>query len=296
MVVNSRLRARFNKGDWAAEQIGGLDNLFYLRELQQDIEEDWPAVLAKLEAIRRYLLNRDNMLVNVTVDAENWSRFQPQLNRFLADLPRQSVSYPGWIPEALPLNEGLTIPAQVNYVAKGANLYELGYEADGSVSVITNYLRTTWLWEKVRVQGGAYGGFCLFRKQSGVFSYLSYRDPNLTGTLANYDGTADFLRNIELNSDELTKSIIGAIGSLDAYQLPDAKGYTSMQRYLLGISDEERQKYRDEVLATSEANFRAFAELLHEVNRVGQVVVLGSAEAINAANEEQPWLHVSQVM
>ncbi len=296
MVVNSRLRAHFNKSDWAAEQIGGLDNLFYLRELQQAIEEDWPGVLEKLEAIRLFLINRDNMLVNVTIDAENWSRFQPQLTQFLADLPRKPISYPGWTPEALPLNEGLTIPAQVNYVAKGTNLYELGYEADGSISVITNYLRTTWLWDKVRVQGGAYGGFCLFRKQSGVFSYLSYRDPNLTGTLENYDGTADFLRNIELNGEELTKSIIGAIGSLDAYQLPDAKGYTSMQRYLLGISDEERQKYRDEVLTTSEANFRAFADVLYEVNRAGQVVVLGSAEAINAANEEQPWLHVSQVM
>jgi Zn-dependent M16 (insulinase) family peptidase len=295
-VVNARLSARFNKGDWAAEQIGGLDNLFFLRELQQAIEEEWPSVLAKLEAIRGYLLNRNNMLVNVTVDADNWAQFNPQLGQFLAGLPQKPASYPGWSPDPLPLNEGLTIPAQVNYVGKGANLYELGYKAHGSINVITNYLRTTWLWEKVRVQGGAYGGFCVFRKQSGVFSYLSYRDPNLTGTLKNYDGTAQFLRNIELNSDELTKSIIGAIGAIDAYQLPDAKGYTSLQRYLLGITDEERQQYRDEVLATSEDDFKAFADVLDKVNEEGLVVVLGSAEAINAANEKQPWLHVAQVM
>jgi len=196
----------------------------------------------------------------------------------------------------LPPNEGLTIPAQVNYVTKGANLYEAGYQAHGSISVITNYLRTTWLWEKVRVQGGAYGGFCLFRKQSGVFSYLSYRDPNLTGTLENYEGTADFLRNLDLDDGELSKSIIGAIGNLDTYQLPDAKGFTSLQRYLLDISDEERQKYRDELLATGEADFRAFATTLDAVNREGQVVVLGSAEAIAKANEAQEWLQVSQVM
>ena len=236
------------------------------------------------------------MLVNVTADAEDWTDFKPQLSQFLASLPQKTISYPTWTPEPMPANEGLTMPAQVNYVGKGANLYELGYEAHGSVNVITNYLRTTWLWEKVRVQGGAYGGFCVFRKQSGVFSYLSYRDPNLTGTLTNYDGTADFLRNIQLNSDELTKSIIGAIGTLDAYQLPDAKGYTSMQRYLLGITDEERQKYRDEVLATSEADFRAFADVLDRVSEEGLVVILGSAEAINAANKEQPWLDVAQVM
>ena len=295
-VVNGRLNAHFSKAGWAAEQIGGLDNLFYLRELQQAIEEDWAGVLAKLEAIRDHLLNRNNMLVNITVDAENWALFKPQLSQFLAGLPQKPVSYPGWTPKQLPPNEGLTIPAQVNYVGKGANLYDLGYKAHGSISVITNYLRTTWLWEKVRVQGGAYGGFCVFRKQSGVFSYLSYRDPNLTDTLTNYDGTADFLRNIELNSEELTKNIIGSIGSLDAYQLPDAKGYTSMQRYLLGMTDEERQQYRDDVLGTSEDDFKAFAGILDKVNEEGLVVVLGSAEAINAANEKQQWLHVAQVM
>ncbi len=295
-VVNGRLSAHFNKADWAAEQMGGLDNLFYLRQLQQTIENDWPSVLAQLEAIRDHLINRSNMLVNVTAGAADWTHFQPQLSRFLSTVPQKPVTYPVWTPDPLPPNEGLTIPAQVNYVGKGANIYELGYEAHGSISVITNYLRTTWLWEKVRVQGGAYGGFCVFRKQSGLFSYLSYRDPNLAETLSNYDGTAGFLRNIELNPDELTKSIIGAIGGMDAYQLPDAKGYTSMQRYLLGVSDEERQKYRDEVLATSEDDFKALADILSKVNEHGLVVVLGSAEAINAANEEDPWMNVSQVM
>jgi len=295
-VVNTRLRARFNIGDWAAEQIGGLDNLFFLRELAVELDNDWPSVLAKLKTFHQLLLNRNSMLFNVTLDADNWSVFQPQLNQFLKALPEQPVTYQKWIPKTLPQNEGLTIPAQVNYVTKGANLYEMGYEVHGSVSVITNYLRTTWLWEKVRVQGGAYGGFCLFRKQSGVFSYLSYRDPNLTGTLENYDGTADFLRNLDLHNDELTKSIIGAIGTLDGYQLPDAKGFTSMQRYLLGVTDEERQKYRDEVLTASTSDFRAFAEVLEKVNQAGQVVVLGSAEAIASANEKHEWLQTTQVM
>lgn len=296
LVVNTRLRARFNLGDWAAEQIGGLDNLLFLRELAPAIDNDWPSVLAKLEEIRRRLLNRSVMLLNVTLDNENWQSFKPQLDGFLETLPASSVELPKWSPAPYPANEGLTIPSNVNYVAKGANLYQLGYHVNGSMSVITNALRTTWLWEKVRVQGGAYGGFCLFRKQSGVFTYLSYRDPNLSGTLTNYDGTAEFLRNIELSDDELTKSIIGAIGSIDSYQLPDAKGYASMQRYLIGETDEARQKYREEVLSTSVDDFRALANVLEQLNEVGQVVVLGSADAINSANEDEEWLQVSQVM
>ena len=296
LVVNTRLRSRFNQGDWAAEQIGGLDNLLYLRELATAIENDWPSVLANLEEIRSRLLNRKAMLLNVTLDAENWQLFKPQLDGFLVTMPDKPVEFPEWIPSPIPENEGLTIPANVNYVAKGANLYDFGYKANGSISVITNTLRTTWLWEKVRVQGGAYGGFCVFRKQSGVFSYLSYRDPNLTGTLENYDGTADFLRHIELSEGELTKSIIGAIGAMDKYQLPDAKGYTSMQQYLIGETDEARQRYREEILTTSVAHFRAFAAVLDQLNQIGQVVVLGSAEAIAAANKDGTWLQTVRVM
>lgn len=59
-----------------------------------------------------------------------------------------------------------------------------------------------------------------------MFSYLSYRDPNLLKTLEVYDETARFLRELELDDDALTKAIIGTIGDVDAYQLPDAKGYS----------------------------------------------------------------------
>ncbi|NHZ72751.1 MAG: hypothetical protein GWP17_06680 [Aquificales bacterium] len=295
VVVNGRLRSKFNEADWANEQMGGLTQLFFLRQLSQDVEQDWPDVLAKLEAVRQHLLNRNAMICNVTLDAENWSQFQPKLRDFVASMPAHDVSLADWSPALARTNEGLTIPAQVNYVGKGANLYELGYKLHGSNSVIRKFLGTTWLWEKVRVQGGAYGGFCTFDRDSGVFNYLSYRDPNLAQTLENYNGTADFLRNLDLHEAELTKSIIGAIGGLDGYQLPDAKGFTSLSRHLINLTDEARQQYRDEVLSTTAADFKAFGEVLAAVNENGVVVVLGSADAINAANGDN-WLEVSRVM
>jgi Zn-dependent M16 (insulinase) family peptidase len=114
----------------------------------------------------------------------------------------------------------------VNYIGKAASLYDAGYELNGSAYVISKFIGNTWLWDRVRVSGGAYGGFCDFDSHSGVFSYLSYRDPNLVKTLDNYDGTVQFLRDLQLDDDALTKAIIGTIGDVDAYQLPDAKGYT----------------------------------------------------------------------
>jgi Zn-dependent M16 (insulinase) family peptidase len=296
-VVNSRLRARFSEADWVSEQIGGIEHLFFLRKLTTEIDKDWDSVLTKLERVRRLLINRAAMIANVTLDADSFASFSPQLASFMEELPSLKVDPVKLEPKAPTKFEGLTIPAQVNYVGKGANLYNLGYEPHGSINVINNYLGTTWLWEKVRVQGGAYGGFSAFDSNSGTYTFLSYRDPNLLGTLQNYDKTTDFLSNLDMSAEELKKSIIGAIGSMDAYQLPDAKGWTSMVRYLTHYTDEERQRIRDEVLGTTVDNFKQFARVLAELNKAGEVVVLGSAEAIEKANKEKAgFLEVKKVM
>jgi Zn-dependent M16 (insulinase) family peptidase len=296
-VVNSRLSALFGEAGWAGEQIGGVSYLFFLRRLVEQIERDWASVQAVLEQMRSLLLNRSQMVVNVTLDAENWAQFKPPLADFLAGLPSRPRLSTAWRRTPQAANQGLSIPAQVNYVGKAADLYQLGYALDGSALVVTHYLRTTWLWERVRVQGGAYGGFVFFDHRSGVLSYLSYRDPNLLATLENYDGTPQFLRKLELSQDELQRAIIGVIGNLDAYQLPDAKGYTSMVRHLAGESDAFRQQLRDQVLATSAAQFNQFGEVLEQVRDAGAVVVLGSQEALAAANQEHPgWLEITKVL
>ncbi len=246
------------------------------------------------------MINRRGVICNVTVDRESWKAIQPKLGAFLKALPASVQAPVHWTRgEAIPY-EGLSIPAQVNFVGKGADLFKLGYKLNGSVQVILNFLRTTWLWERVRVQGGAYGGFASFDIRSGVFTYLSYRDPNLLKTIENYDGAAAYLMNVDeerLSPAELTKSIIGAIGALDAYQLPDAKGFTSLVRYLVGEDDEMRQHFRDQVLGASMEDFKAFGSVLEKVIQSGKVVVVGSQEALQAANQEREgWLTIQKLL
>jgi len=296
-VVNSRLRARFREADWVSEQISGLEHLFFLRRLAEKIDKDWETVLADLNTVRSLLINRAEMIANVTLDADSFASFSPQLATFMEAVPTREVETAKLQRKLSTDFEGLTIPAQVNYVGKGANLYDLGYEPHGSINVINNYLGTTWIWEKVRVQGGAYGGYNLFDMNSGTFTFLSYRDPNLLETLQTFDKTVDFLRDLDLSPGELKKSIIGTIGNMDAYQLPDAKGWTSMVRYLTHYTDEERQRLREEVLSTDVNDFKQFARVLAELNKAGEVVVLGSAEAIAKANmEKEDFLKVKKVM
>jgi presequence protease len=130
-----------------------------------------------------------------------------------------------------------------------------------------------------------------------VFTYLSYRDPNLLATLDNFDAAATFLRELDLSEAELNKAIIGAIGELDVYQLPDAKGFTSLTHYLTGETDEAHQHWRDELLSTTAKDFKSFGEVLATVKEKGEVVVLGAQDAIHKANAERSdWLQVTKVL
>ena len=283
-VVNTRLRAAFDEAGWVEEQLGGLESIYFLRELTRLVENDWPVVLERLETIRSLLVTRSAILCNLTLDSTAFTGIRPRLAEFFEALPAQPAQRQDWAarPPAGPV-EGLAFPAQVNYVCKGANLFPLGYQLHGSASVITKYLDTTWLWERVRVQGGAYGGFSVFNHRSGVLTFISYRDPNLRATLDNYDETARFLNQLDLHADELARSIIGAIGDLDAYQLPDAKGYTALVRHLAGETDADRQRWRDQLLSTTLQDFHTFGQVLENVNREGRVVVLGSPDALKNA-------------
>ncbi len=287
VYVNQRLRAQFGESGWAKDQMSGIGYLFALRALATDVDKKWKLVLQKLEAMREALITRQALICNVTLDAANWESFKPQLDTFLSALPAREVRIESFGVHPEEKKEGLTIPAQVNYVGKGAHLYDLGYEYDGSANVITDYLRMTYLWEKIRVQGGAYGTFCVFDDASGVLTFLSYRDPNVAATIDNYDRAAAFLKGLDssrLTENEIKKAIIAAIGDLDAYQLPDAKGYTSMLRYLTNRMDELRQEIRDEVLSTNGEDFIAFGEVLEKVAQSNAVAVIGSQNAIESAN------------
>ncbi|MEM5776623.1 MAG: peptidase M16, partial [Anaerolineaceae bacterium] len=293
-IVNLRIKAGLNEADWAAEQMSGVSQLFFLRDLVEKLDNDWPSVLDALEKIRSLLIHRANLIVNVTVDGGNFEKIEPGLKAFLSGFPNDSTTAPVWIRPAAQQPEAITLPTQVNFVGKGVNLYPGGYQFDGSLLVTLNYLRSTWLWERVRVQGGAYGGMGAFDRFSGVFSLLSYRDPNLDKTLAVYDQTADFLHGLELDDAELVKAIIGTIGELDAYQLPDAKGYTALTRLLLGVTDEERQRTRDQVLGATASDFTAFGEVLGQLKGRGAVVVMGSQQAVEAS--KVPWARVNRVL
>ncbi|KAH9656123.1 presequence protease 2 [Citrus sinensis] len=263
-IAAARMDAKLNTAGWISEQMGGVSYLEFLQALEEKVDQDWAGISSSLEEIRRSFLSREGCLINITADGKNLKNSERFVGKFLDMLPTNSpverVKWKAHLPSA---NEAIVIPTQVNYVGKAANIFETGYKLNGSAYVISKHISNVWLWDRVRVSGGAYGGFCDFDSHSGVFSFLSYRDPNLLKTLDIYDGTVDFLRELEMDDDTLTKAIIGTIGDVDAYQLPDAKGYSSLK------------------------DFKEFADVLEAIKDRGVAVAVASPDDVDAANKER---------
>lgn len=285
-----RLAAQRSHADWVLEITGGLSYLEFIRNLADRVDSDWNDIQQDLETIRSYLINRNGAVVNVTGDEDTLLTAKPYISQFLDALPNHVRDKADWS-SMLPLaNEALVVPTQVNYVGKAVNLYkDAGFEFSGSANVVEKFLYTSWLWDRVRVMGGAYGAMAGLDYHSGIFAFSSYRDPNLVETLSNYDGSCTFLKDLKLNDDELSKAIIGTIGDVDAYQLPDAKGHTALLRYLLGVTDAERQERRDQILSTSVKDFNTFGEFLEAIKgEKARVVAVTSQDGVKAMAEKNP--------
>ncbi|MFA5688149.1 MAG: insulinase family protein [Kiritimatiellales bacterium] len=281
-AVLSRLKAHYHEAHRTAEILSGIDALFFHRAVEKLVKKDWTGIAAKLETILQKLIS-GGLIINITADEKDRAGIEKESNAFLKKFPAITAGVTQWNFFSTPEKaEALIIPSRVNYVGLGTNLFTNGYQAHGSALVITKYLHTAWLWEKIRVQGGAYGAVCDFDPNCGAFTFASYRDPNLDATLRVYKETADFLKNLQLDNDELTRALIGAIGSVDAYLLPDAKGFADTVRYLTGQTDEKRQQRRDEMLAATAENFRQFGEFLSVGDTA--ISVLGSPDEIKKSD------------
>merc|ERR1711935_681833 len=196
-------------------------------------------------------------------------------------------------------NEGFVVSTQVSYVGKSGLLFEEGEQSSGSSQVVSKFLRTGYHWDQVRVMGGAYGGFCTFSPYSGFFSFLSYRDPNLSKTLDVYDEAADAViaaaEQLENDPNALSQAIIGTIGDMDGALSPDQKGNAALTRWLVNESAECRQRKRDQVLDTKPEDFRAFGERLKNIKK-SSIAVVSSKSGFDEAKEDGKELNVKSVL
>ncbi len=279
-LATARLKARTGVAQAMNEAMGGVSGLFFVRELAARMETDPAGVSADLHRLLGLLLSRRGLIVNITADGETIAAALPRVAEVAGELP--NAAHPPvkrGLPD-LPRREGLCLPAQVNYVAAGGNARALGLEPGAGSAVAGKMLRAGYLWERVRVQGGAYGASCAYSRLSGNLVFASYRDPNVARTLEAYAGVSPYLRDLVLDPAELEKSVVGSIGDMDQYMLPDAKGFTALARELTGEDAAYRQAAREAVLGANITDFHAFGEAAEAVLREGSVVVAGGREGL----------------
>lgn len=289
-IVGLRLRARYSASAAINEKTGGLTYLDHVRAQLARLAEDPDGLLADLAELRGYLA-AESAIVDCVAEAAGLAKVEEEAGKLLAALPQKAAGQVvAALPtDGLPVAEALVTPAQVNYVGRAVNLYDLGYKYHGSASVILRAMRMGYLWEQVRVRGGAYGASCNLNRFSGTLVCSSYRDPNVMETIRAFDGMAAWLASHAPDQAQLTQAIVGAVGDLDSYLLPDARGAQALARWLTGDSEDDRQRMREEMMGTTASDFRDFAEVLADLARHGQTCVLGGP-ATEAAARENGWV------
>ncbi|MPM85569.1 hypothetical protein SDC9_132650 [bioreactor metagenome] len=148
------------------------------------------------------------------------------------------------------------------------------------MNVIKNIVNTEYLWNEVRVKGGAYGCGCNFSRNGIVYAY-SYRDPNVKETFDNFDNIGNFINKLTLSDKEITKYTLGAINVIDRPKSKADRLELMVARYYNGLTKEDVQRERDEILSVTEKDVKEYAQLFSAVMRYGAICTFGSETKIN---------------
>ena len=278
--VLARLQSYQSRLGQFEELTDGINFYKFLERLLERVEKDPEEVAGKFRQVAERVFTRRNVFFNITSDQKGYRKLEKRIVETVNTLSDKEWKVEEWGLKIEALNEGFLTASNVQHVGKGANLYDLGFKYSGQFEVLKALLRTGFLWDRVRVHGGAYGSGNSFNILTGDYSLLSYRDPNLTETLDVYDEIANFLNALDLTSEELTKIIIGCVGKMDPPLTADLKGKSSMIDHLTGRTHERKQKIREELLSTKLEDLKGYASLFEKIRDNGHVCALGNEDKL----------------
>lgn len=284
-VAYGRLLSHLSNAEHFEEKARGLT--FY--HFVCDVEKNWETVqdetVGMLKEAYAFLANRNRLVVGLTVDKEAVDQVVDCIEEVISQLPEQEVTSLNLDFKMTEEKEALIYPSNVNYVAAGYNFKALGYDYHGGLQMLKTILSMNYLWTKVRVQNGAYGCFCDFRKSGNMF-FVSYRDPNLDQTLAIYQEVSQFVETLELTERENLQYLIGTISQMDFPFTPASEGKTAQIYYLMDVKEEELQNTRDELFATDNTVLRSFAPMIKACLDKAYYCVFANTQSIEGAQTE----------
>lgn len=283
-VATARMLAYFSP----ANRVGELDSYSYymfIRELVANYEEKWPEIQENLQKLLKIIFHQDKQLFAYSCDKENKETVEKAAKEFAEMLPHSEFSGKEPVLIAAPEhNEAFETAGKVQYVVKGGDFHKHGFAYTGAMQVLATILRYGYLWTKVRVQGGAYGANAAF-DPNGYAYFTSYRDPNLEATIEAYEGLPKYLANFSATEREMTKYVIGSMSLADIPLTNAMHLDRAIILELKGITDEERQNNRNQLIDTTVEDIRHLAPVVQAVLNDNYLCVVGSKNKISEAQK-----------
>ena len=255
-----------------------------IKRLEENFESEKDTLIANLQKLTKVLFRADNMMASYTAAREGLEGLQEQVCEVKKHLFTEEVKEEPCIIHCEKRNEGFQTSSKVQYVARVGNFIDEGKEYTGALQILKVILSYDYLWQNVRVKGGAYGCMSNFSRL-GEGYFMSYRDPNLEKTNEVYEGVVDYLKNFSVSERDMTKYIIGTISNMDQPMTPVTKGDRSMNLYMNQVSEEMIRKERAEVLDATEEDIRALAEIVEAVLKKNYFCVIGNEEKLEEQKE-----------
>ena len=279
LVAAMRSMSSFSRYALYQDELKGVAFYRSICHIEKELSESPKSVSDKLAAIAKKLFARNRMLISFTGNNEAYGNAKPSLEKVIAGFDKMSAVGNQAEAHFNTAKEAFIDASQIQYVAKTGDFICEGYEYTGALRLLRIILSYDYLWINVRVKGGAYGCMNTFLR-SGESYFVSYRDPNLSDTLDVYDRIPEYIKSFSPDERDMTKYIIGTFSALDTPMNPEAKGSRSLSAYLEGITYEQIQKERNEILNAQPEDIRRLADLVEAVLKKDSICVIGNENMI----------------
>lgn len=279
LVAAMRSMSSFSRYALYQDELKGIAFYRSICHIEKELSESPKSVSDKLAAIAKKLFARNRMLISFTGNNEAYGNAKPSLEKVIAGFNKMSAVGNQAEVHFNTAKEAFIDASQIQYVAKTGDFICEGYEYTGALRLLRIILSYDYLWINVRVKGGAYGCMNTFLR-SGESYFVSYRDPNLSDTLDVYDRIPEYIKSFSPDERDMTKYIIGTFSALDTPMNPEAKGSRSLSAYLEGITYEQIQKERNEILNAQPEDIRRLADLVEAVLKKDSICVIGNENMI----------------
>lgn len=279
LVAAMRSMSSFSRYALYQDELKGVAFYRSICRIEKELSESPKSVSYKLAAIAKKLFARNRMLISFTGNNEAYGNAKPSLEKVIAGFDKMSAIGNQAEVHFNTAKEAYIDASQIQYVAKTGDFICEGYEYTGALRLLRIILSYDYLWINVRVKGGAYGCMNTFLR-SGESYFVSYRDPNLSDTLDVYDRIPEYIKSFSPDERDMTKYIIGTFSALDTPMNPEAKGSRSLSAYLEGITYEQIQKERNEILNAQPEDIRRLADLVEAVLKKDSICVIGNENMI----------------